>query len=197
PPTTTANASWRSASAGPPAPADQGRLANAPAACILAAVQPREGPMKQFVAAVAAAAGLWAGAASAYAQTPAHLAAADDLLVAMDARAQYESALVSAMDAELAADPSLAPYRDVMLGFLQEYVSWERVKGDYARVYAQRFSEADLREVTAFYRTPVGRRFAEKNADVANELAQINTRIVESNQDELVSRIIAAAAEQE
>jgi len=153
--------------------------------------------MKQFVVAVAAAAGLWAGAASAYAQTPAHLAAADDLLVAMDARAQYESALVSAMDAELAADPSLAPYRDVMLGFLQEYVSWERVKGDYARVYAQRFSEADLREVTAFYRTPVGRRFAEKNADVANELAQINTRIVESNQDELVSRIIAAAAEQE
>jgi len=151
--------------------------------------------MKKFVAAVAVAAGLWAGAASAYAQTPARLAAAEDMLVAMDGRAMYEAALVSTMDTQLAADPSLEPYRDVMLGFFRDFVSWEKVKGDYARVYAQRFSEAELRELAAFYRTPIGRRFAEESVEVGAELAAINIRIVQANQDELVSRIVAAAGE--
>lgn len=151
--------------------------------------------MKKFVAAVAVAAGLWAGAASAYAQTPAHVAAAEDMLVAMDGRAMYEAALVSTMDTQLAADPALAPYREVMLGFFRDFVSWEKVRDDYARTYARRFSEAELRELAAFYRTPIGRRFAEESVEVGAELAGINIRIVQANQDELVSRIVAAAGE--
>lgn len=150
--------------------------------------------MKYFAAAMSAAISLWAAATPALAQSPAQLAAAEDMLVAMDGRAQYEAALVSTLDTQLAADPSLMPYRDVMLGFFQDFVSWEKVRGDYARVYAERFSEPELRELAAFYRTPLGRRFAEESVEVGGELALINMRIVEANEGELIRRIVAASA---
>lgn len=151
--------------------------------------------MKHFAVAIAAAAGLWLSGTPALAQSPARLAAAEDMLVAMDGQAQYEAALRTTMDAQLAADPSLEPFRDVMLGFFQDFVSWDRVKGDYARVYAERFSEPELRELAAFYRTPVGKRFAEESAELGGELALINMRLVEANQDELIRRIVAASGE--
>lgn len=150
--------------------------------------------MKHFAAAMSVAVSLWA--APALAQSPGHLAAAEDMLVAMDARGQYDTALRMTMDAQLAADPSLSPFRDVMQGFFQDFVSWDAVRADFARVYAERFSESELRELAAFYRTPIGRRLAEENAGIGVELSLINTRIVEANQGELIRRILVASGEE-
>ena len=52
--------------------------------------------------------------------------------------------------------------RERLLDVLFEELSWERLRDGYVDLYAETFSEEELRGLLAFYRTPLGRSFLEK-----------------------------------
>ena len=150
--------------------------------------------MRILGAMVVGAISLWLAAPDpAFAQSRSHIAAAEEMLTAMNGRAQYEDSLEGMLKAEIAADPGLAQYEQVMRDFFREFVSWDAIRGDVVRVYTTHFSEAELRELTAFYSTPIGRRLNEESAEISVELGVISKKIVQDNQAELVRRILAAS----
>lgn len=144
-----------------------------------------------IVALLAAVSLLGMSADPAAAQSRSHAAAAEEMLTAMQARQMFEDAREGALRAQISANPALAPYEEVMRGFFDDFLTWEAVHDDYVRLHMARFTEAELRELAAFYRTPLGRRMAEESAALGVELSLVGQRIVESNQAELVRRITA------
>jgi hypothetical protein len=49
-----------------------------------------------------------------------------------------------------------------MLALLKREMSWEKMKEKYIDIYASVFTEGEMRELSAFYRSPIGQKFVEK-----------------------------------
>jgi hypothetical protein len=94
------------------------------------------------------------------------LKAADNLLAASGIETQmgamYEN-MVTAGSSQIPADKK-ARFREIMLAFLNKYMSYASIKQDMAQIYAEEFTEAELKQITKFYLTPAGKKM---NARVA------------------------------
>lgn len=119
-----------------------------------------------------------------------HRALAEEFLVLAGTEAAMEAATASMLDAQLKQNPAMLPYRDVFEAFFAEHLSWDAVKDELVTLYADRFSEAELREAIAFYSTPTGQRIAEEAPDLMQQGMRIGQRRAEENQDQLVQMIM-------
>jgi uncharacterized protein len=122
--------------------------------------------------------------------SPARMAAAEDLLEAARMQQVMETSMEAMLQMQMENQPELRELEPVMRGFFATHVSWEQTKGAYARLYAERFTEAELREIAAFYRTPVGRKLAEVTPDLTVEGGRLGERLVQENLPELQRMIM-------
>jgi len=121
---------------------------------------------------------------------PSHHKAALELLVAMDVENTLEQSIETAMEAQIAGNSDLAPFHDVMEQFLRKYMSWESVKDELADLYAERFTEDELHQLTKFYRTDVGKKMARLTSDLMAKAGEIGQKKVEDHVSELQSMIL-------
>jgi hypothetical protein len=56
---------------------------------------------------------------------------------------------------------------------IKEQLSWQALEPMFAQAYADAFSEAELKQLTEFYKTPVGEKLLDKQPELAAKLAQI------------------------
>ena len=118
----------------------------------------------------------FAGAARAQgpAPSPAALAAAKELMALKRADAMFEplipGVIESAKNQFLPTNPNLAkPLDEVAAQLHKEYEPKRAEIIDLvAKIYAQHFTEAELKEIVAFYKTPAGKKM------LAEEPAAIN-----------------------
>jgi uncharacterized protein len=71
--------------------------------------------------------------------------------------------------ARASGKPLPADTRQRMNAVLLEVVPYPEMKQWSAEIYAQRFTRAELKELLAFYRTPVGRKLASKLPEIMGE----------------------------
>ncbi len=108
-------------------------------------------------------------ASFAQAQTPAaikpsQLKAAEDLIAASNIESQMSAMyanMVTAASSQIPEDQK-TKFKTIMLNFLSKYMSFADLKQEMARIYAEEFTEAELKEITRFYLTPVGKKTIEK-----------------------------------
>jgi len=95
---------------------------------------------------------------------PSKLKAAEDLISASNIESQMSSMYANIINAFSAQIPEekKAKYKTVMLNFLSKYMSFADLKQDMTRIYAEEFTEAELKEITRFYLTPAGKKTIEK-----------------------------------
>ncbi len=147
--------------------------------------------MKTFsTAAVALALVLAAGPARAQASAG-QRAAATELLLAMHAPETLQGAVQAGVDAQLRASPELAGVEDVIRGFIARYVSWEALGEQYVQIYADSFTEDELRQMTDFYRTDVGQKLARATPRLMAQGAALGERAVQEHRAELQQLILA------
>lgn len=60
--------------------------------------------------------------------------------------------------------------RSRMAGHLDKKLSWNSLKDDYADVFAQIFTEEELRELSKFYKSPVGRKLLSSTGELVQKL---------------------------
>ena len=73
------------------------------------------------------------------------------------------------------ANPLLKTYQYEMMQFYAKNASYDTLKKELARIYLKHFTISEIREITKFYNSPVGRKMREKSASVlleANELSR-------------------------
>lgn len=120
------------------------------------------------------------------------LRAAEELFEVMDMQAQFDQNVELVLDVQLQQNPALAPYRDVMLEFFATYLSWDSLREEVGRMYAESFSAEEIRTITAFYRTPTGRKALELMPELSARGAELGQRRVTENIHELERMLDAA-----
>lgn len=126
-----------------------------------------------------------------------HCRAVLRLFDVMNARETYDMAIANALDAQLMAQPDIAPFRGVMERFFAEYASWDAILPDVVMIYMQEFTEVELNEMTAFYQTPTGRKAVNRLPALFEKGSQIGLKAVQNNQSHLIRMIEEEVTRQE
>lgn len=122
--------------------------------------------------------------------TASHSLAINDLFDAMMVGAQMSVGVDIALRSLMHS--GMEPYADVIRNFLTSIMSLDALRGPLTDMYASRFTEAEVKDLTAFYSTPLGRRLAAEAPSLAAEGALLGQRSAQERMPELI-----AALEQE
>jgi hypothetical protein len=137
------------------------------------------------------------GARPAAAQEPLRHELALQLLEAMRMPEQIQASLATVAATQARMNPDLPGLGDLLREFLARYVTWDALKDEYAALYAGAFTEEELREMAAFYRTPAGQKLARATPQLSRQGAEIGERVMRAHAAELqemIARRAAAAA---
>ena len=100
----------------------------------------------------------WSVALPDEAPTASHMNEAERLLEAMDFENTMLSGASATADTMIQQNPMLKPYRDVLIHWAKGFMTWEVMGPPMAKLYANSFSEKELRDLISFYSTPTGKK---------------------------------------
>ena len=123
-----------------------------------------------------------------------HLAAAAELLGVMDMEASLEKSIDAMLEAQLSQMPQMGAVEGVMRDFFTKYMSFEVLADDYALLYADAYTEEELRGLIAFYRTPLGQRVVETTPELTAAGMALGQRATAEHMPELQRAIMAEMA---
>lgn len=86
-------------------------------------------------------------------------------------------------------NPMAREVMDVMAEFTKEFMSWEDLRPEYVRIYRDAYTEAELMELIAFYKTPVGRKTVEITPELVRQSAETRQKLLQQHLPELQRRI--------
>ena len=114
-----------------------------------------------------------------------HRKAAENLLIVMEVDKSLPKIAEQVVETQVQQNPQLAAQREVLQQFLTKYVNWESVKEDTITAYTHEFTEPELKKLTEFYATPVGKKASEKMPQLAFLAGQLGLKKAQANQAEL------------
>jgi uncharacterized protein len=132
---------------------------------------------------------LGAGRVSAQ-HTPEHMAAAMDLMQAMNVEQTLAASIETVLHSQIQNHPDFRQFEGTMRAFFTRYMSWESLRDRYAAIYADAFTEAELREMAAFYRTPVGQKLSRATPDLMARGGALGEEAVRAHLPELQEMIM-------
>lgn len=142
-------------------------------------------------------AGLWGAPAAAQQPSAAALSTARELVEIRGAANMFDTVLAGVIDQGaglfLQSNPTLGKdLHDVSVIIRGEMASQRtQMVSDIARVYAQRFSEAELKDVVAFYKTPVGRKMLSEEPGVVDQTMQLMQQWANNVSEKILDRFRA------
>ena len=116
---------------------------------------------------------------------------AEKLLNMVGTQEVMEQSMSQMLDIQLQQNPALAPYKGVMMEFLNENMSYESLKPELIRMYSEEFTSSELREINAFYSTDVGKKSIEKMPTLMMQGGQLGATRVQENIGDLQAMIQA------
>jgi len=114
-----------------------------------------------------------------------HRRAAENLLIVMEVDKSLPQVVDQVVETQMQHNPQLATQREVLQRFLTKYVNWESVKEDTITAYTQEFTEPELKKLTEFYKTPLGKKASEKMPQLTFVAGQLGLRQAQAHQAEL------------
>ncbi len=127
--------------------------------------------------------------------TPGAIAAAEQLLTLMNTEQVMRVAITASFDAQVKAQPLMAPFMDVMKEWADRVITMKEMGPQLATAYAEVFTEAELRQIIAFYQSPVGRRLAAALPDLTRRGSEIGAAVAAAHSAELEQAIAKRATE--
>jgi hypothetical protein len=89
----------------------------------------------------------------AYAKSP-----VEDFFDAMQMEKTMNNLIDQQVAQQISASPQLAPAASKLKAFFRKYMGWNAIKKDMARLYSTQFDEAELRGLTIFYKSNLGKK---------------------------------------
>jgi len=117
--------------------------------------------------------------------TTTHALAIHDLFRAMNIDAQLTAGFDLALQSML--HNGMEDYEDCLRSFLVETVSLDALREPLTQVYASRFSEDEVLQLLAFYKSPLGQRMAAEGPSMTAECAAIGQQAVMRRMPEMLA----------
>ncbi|HEX9945404.1 MAG TPA: DUF2059 domain-containing protein [Thermoanaerobaculia bacterium] len=102
-----------------------------------------------------------------------------------------------AMVSQFRSNPDLAPYEDVFAKWIEKVYSQGDFERELVRLYVESFTEDELRQLTAIYKTPVGHKALRKLPELMQKGMAVGQRIAQEHMPELESMLAARKKELE
>jgi uncharacterized protein len=102
-----------------------------------------------------------------------------------------------AMMGTIRQNPELAPYEDVFRAWFRKVFAAEGFESEMLALYMKSFSEAELREIAEFYKTPVGQKALALFPELMKQGVEIGMRRGEEHAGELEEMLAQAKRERE
>jgi uncharacterized protein len=122
------------------------------------------------------------------AQTPEqskHYKAAEALLLTMNMEQSIDESLNQMLALQLKNNPNLQPAEATLKQFFSKYMSWQALREDYIKIYMEEFTEKELKDMMAFFKTETGRKMAAKQTTLMMRGAQLGQSKVQAHMNEL------------
>lgn len=87
-------------------------------------------------------------------------------------------------------NPPLAPYRDVIAKWANKHITWEAAAPEITKIYKDAFTEMELRDVIAFYKTPTGQKVLIKLPEVMQQGAAVGAKLALAHTAELEQMLV-------
>lgn len=127
--------------------------------------------------------------------TKGHEAALLDLFEASHMRQLMGAGVEIGLTNILVMKPGLTPYAHVVRTWLDETIGHDAIHRTVLAMYARVLTEAEARDLAAFYRTPLGEKLLDGVAPLSVRLATMGRRLVAAREDVLARRIGRAVTE--
>lgn len=126
---------------------------------------------------------------------------AGQLLGLMDVEKNIQQSLEMVKKMQMEQLKSMAPQgqdsakvqemQSKIMNLVAEEMSWEKMRADYVAIYAETFTEEELRGMVEFYQSPVGRKLIEKTP----ELMRRSMMITQKQMADMMPKVEAAVRE--
>ncbi len=140
----------------------------------------------------------------AHAQDQSKQAAADELLNLLNVKETQKKAFemyqqmivaqiqqMNAGSKDPAAQAKVKTLLNKILNMVKDATSWDKLKKDYIALYAQTYTEPELRDIIAFYKTPTGQTYVKKQPEVLKRSFDMSGKMMKG----LMPKIQAAVNE--
>ncbi len=91
---------------------------------------------------------------------------------------QIQAQQLQAMDIPPEKMKQAEKYIAKIMDVVREEMSWERMKEDFISLYMSVYTEQEIRELIAFYESPIGRKVTEKMPVLMQQSIQISQKYV-------------------
>ena len=118
---------------------------------------------------------------------------AENLLNIIGMDQALEQTISQMLDLQLQQNPTLVPYKEVMLKFFAKHMSYESLKPELLKIYSEAFTAEELKEINKFYATDVGKKTIKELPNLVAQGGQIGATRVQENIGELQAMIEAEA----
>jgi hypothetical protein len=122
----------------------------------------------------------------------ARIAAAHELVEVMHVQAALDRSMESMLRMQTEQNPGMAQFAGIMRAFFAKYVTWSVLRDGYAQIYADMFTAPELRELIAFYRSPVGQKVATSTPELTERSSALGRDAVQAHLPELQAQMMAA-----
>lgn len=114
-----------------------------------------------------------------------HTQAAEALLTAMETPKTVNDNLQQMITMQMEQMPAMKQAEVEVRSFFAKYMGWEAIKADLVKMYTDEFTEKELKDMTAFFKTPTGKKMAAKQSTLTMKSAQIGQEKIEPHMMEL------------
>ena len=128
---------------------------------------------------------------------PSHVAAARDLYRIIGGNATSEAAANAMLTAMISQSPALDKYKDVLELWFKKVFSEGDFEGEVAKIYTEFFSENELKELTTFYKTELGKKIILAMPQVMQKGAMVGAQHAQAHSQELRDMLEVAMKERE
>lgn len=94
-------------------------------------------------------------------------------------------------------NPMMAQFEDIMREFMTKHLDWQELRPEFVQLYVDIYTEPELREMTAFYRTPLGRKMLETLPQVTVRSQEISQRRLQQHLPEMMQQIMQRMGQQQ
>ncbi len=114
-----------------------------------------------------------------------HYKAVEELMVAMRMKETVNESVSQMVDLQTKNNPFLGGKEEALKSFMNKHMSFEVLKEDYIKIYMSEFTEAELKDMTTFYKTPTGKKVAATLNSIMMKASQLGQDRMAANMEEL------------
>ncbi|WP_167856544.1 DUF2059 domain-containing protein [Hymenobacter metallicola] len=117
--------------------------------------------------------------------SPKQRQAAEELLQMMKMEENMNKSIDQMVSMQVQQRPDMKQVEPELRTFMTKHMSWATLKDDMVQLYAAEFTEKDLRNLTAFYKSPTGQKLLDKQPELMRATMQMGQQRLQQNIPEL------------